>query len=62
MQQWGTCVIYPMANVREDLRAAIQIASDAELKIIYRYIGWNLLRLDAVSTKDGAIVKAWTEA
>lgn len=42
MQHWGTaCVIFPAPNVREDLRAAIQIASEAELSIIYRYIGWS---------------------
>ena len=42
MQQWGSsCVIFPHSNVREDLRAAIQLNSDAELHIIYRYIGWN---------------------
>lgn len=42
MQLWGTsCIIYPIANVRDDLRAAIQTESNAEVKTIYRYIGWN---------------------
>lgn len=57
MQQWGTqCVIFPMANVREDLRAAIQIHSEAEVKTIYRYIGWNLTAHGRQYLhKDGAI-------
>jgi hypothetical protein len=61
LQHWGSgCVIFPHSNVKEDLRAAIQLASKAELHIIYRYIGWNdtangrqYLHKGGAVTKDG---------
>lgn len=64
MQQWGTsCVIFPISNVREDLRAAIQIESDAEVKTIYRYIGWNLTAQGRQYLhKDGAITAKGLDA
>lgn len=59
MQAWGVrAVIQPGSGVKEDLRTAIQLASNPEVSTIYKSIGWTTINGEkAYLHQGGAITK-----
>lgn len=48
-QQWGIqCVIRPGSGIKDHLRTCIQLASNPEIRTVYKHIGWTAIAKEMV--------------